>query len=419
MARHEAVQTIGPAADTERSEARATSEQAREFNRRGTLTVSGAHFAHDLYSSFLGVLIPAVQEKLGISLALASIMVPAQQMPSILQPYFGFLADRTSRRWFVVGAPAVAGISLSSVGLAPNVYLIILLLLISGLASAAFHAPAIALVGEFGGNKMGRAMSYFMAGGEMSRSLGPLLITGAIAALTLEGSAAVMVVGIAGSIILYFTLDTSASDAARRARPSVNIRPLIRARRRQIGGLFGYSIVNSMATTPFHFFLVKLLVDKGYSEWYAGIALSILFAAGVVGGLLGGSLSDRMGRRRMLFLAAFFTSPLYYLYLALENGSWAVLGMLAIAGVVAMSGRPTTLAVAQELLPEARGPIAGMMLATGFVTMSVSALAFGALGDAIGVEDAFWITTIISLFGVIFITMLPRKGEALAQAEGE
>ncbi|MEZ4570964.1 MAG: hypothetical protein R2849_11680 [Thermomicrobiales bacterium] len=60
-------------------------------------------------------------------------------MPSLLQPFIGILADRTSKRWFVVLAPAVAGISVSSIGLAPNVFVVLLLLFTAGFRLAAFH----------------------------------------------------------------------------------------------------------------------------------------------------------------------------------------------------------------------------------------------------------------------------------------
>jgi MFS transporter, FSR family, fosmidomycin resistance protein len=406
-------QTQTPAAKAETAEK--TTPREGEYNAKGTWIASGAHFAHDLYPSYIGVLIPFVQSKLGISLALASLMVPAQQMPSILQPFIGYFADRTSRRLFVVLTPGIAGLSLSMIGLAPHLAVVILLLLVSGLASAAFHAPAVAMVGEFGGPKMGRAMAIFMAGGELARTVGPLVITAAIALFTFEGSFVVMVFGIAASVILYFTLDTTEADARARAGNSVPIKPLIKARMKPLTGLFGYSIVKAIATVPFHFFLVALLVSKGYSEWYAGFALSILFGAGVIGGFIGGSVSDRIGRKKTLVAAAIATAPLFYLYLYLEDGSWWVLSLLVVAGMVSMSVRPISLAQAQELFPEARGPMAGMMLAVGFVTMSLASIGFGALADTIGIETAFWIIASMSFLALPFIAMLPQQGEPLAQ----
>ncbi len=384
------------------------------YDPKGVAVASFAHFSHDLYPSFIGPLVPAIQDKLGVSLAMASLMVPAQQMPSILQPFIGVVADRTSRRWFVVFSPALAAISLSSLGLAPNIAVVLLLLLVSGLASAMFHAPAVALVGEFGGRKMGRAMAFFMAGGEMSRTLGPILITGAIALFTLEGSFVVMIVGIVASIVLYLTLDTTVTDARRQAQTKVDIRPILRARRSPITGLLAYSILTGIATTPFHFFLVKLLVDKGHGEWYGGFALSTLFASGVVGGLIGGNLSDRVGRRAMLLAFTAATPPLLYFYLWAENGSWWVLGLLAIAGAITMAPRSVILAVGAEILPEARGPMAGMLLALGFVSMSIAALVFGAISDAIGIAEAYWFVPAIWFLALPCILLLPRRGAPLA-----
>ena len=145
---------------------------------------------------------------------------------------------------------------------------------------------------------MGRAMSIFMLGGELSRVMGPLLITGAIALFTLEGSFVVM-------YLRHRGLDHPAfqprhvrvrRQTARRA--AVSLKPLLRARRKPITGLLAFGILlTGIGTTPFSFFLVDLMVEKGHGHWYGAIALSTLYASGIVGGLAGGILSDRLGRR--------------------------------------------------------------------------------------------------------------------------
>jgi len=136
---------------------------------RATLPITFAHFAHDLYGSFTAVLIPPVQEKLGIPLAIASLMVPAQQLPSVLQPFIGVIADRRGKKLFVVLAPLVAAVSISSIGLAPHFALVLLLLFTAGLASASFHTPAVALAG-YGTSRLANTqchelvLSYWTAG---------------------------------------------------------------------------------------------------------------------------------------------------------------------------------------------------------------------------------------------------------------
>lgn len=386
---------------------------ASDFDQRGTLTVSGAHFAHDLYSSFLGPLIPAVQEKLGVSLFVASLMIPAQQMPSIIQPFVGAWADRSSKRLFVVLAPAVAALSVSAVGLAPHVALILLFLIASGLASAAFHAPSIALVGEYGGTQTGKAMSFFMFGGEASRAIGPLIITAAISWFTLEGSFVVAVFGLAASVILYFTVDTTKSDteAADRRKQNIAIRPLLRARVRWLTGLFGFNLMISTFNAPFSFFLVKYLLVEGRSEWFAGLSLSLFFAAGGFGGLFWGPLSDRIGRRKVLYLSLGVSPAIVWGYLLLEHISGLGLAVLVLAGVFSMASRPIMLAMAQEILPESRAQMSGLMLAFGFVTMSLITMAFGAISDQVGVETAIWYIPVFGILSLPFISLMPRRGE--------
>jgi FSR family fosmidomycin resistance protein-like MFS transporter len=378
------------------------------WDARGVLLMSWAHFAHDLYPSFLGVLVPAIQAKLGVSLFWASAMVPAQQLPSIVQPFLGYVADRTSRRWFVVLSPAVAALALSSIGIAPHFAVVLVLLLVSGLASAAFHAPAVALVGEFGGQRLGRAMAIFMAGGELARTVAPILLTAVIAHFTLDGMPLVMLVGLAASATLFLRLRTEASDEiARRHAGQVQLRRLIRERQRPFIGLLGSVVANTAAVTPPSFFLVEYLLQRGRSEWYGGLALSAFYASGIIGGLVGGSLSDWVGRRGALLLSSLGTAPLLALYLAIENGSSLMLPLLVLIGVFATPPRSVTLALANDIAPEARGLLSGFTLATSFVAQSIIALAFGAVAEAIGIERAFWLTVGASLAGVPFALLIP------------
>lgn len=375
---------------------------------KATLPISFAHFAHDLYGSFTAVLIPPVQAKLGIPLAVASLMVPAQQMPSVLQPFIGVLADRTSKRWFVVLAPGVAAVSISSIGLAPHFALVLLLLFAAGLASASFHTPAVALAGERGGSKTGLSMAFFLSGGDLARTVGPLFITAAIAWFTLEGSFVVMVFGLIASVILFFTIDTTESDLNQHSKERVAVLPLLRAKFRWIVALLAFVAVFGLGFVPFSIFLVKLLETKGYSSWYSGLSLSALFGAGVLGGFLGGILSDRFGRRIVMVLVTLGGVPLLYLYLWLNNGSWMVIPILFAAGILMRSARPIQLALMQDMVPEARGPSSGVLLAFQFVSQSLTGFGFGALADTIGIERAFWIVPAFALLAIPIVAFLPN-----------
>ena len=71
-----------------------------------------------------------------------------------------------------------------------------ILLIITGISSALFHVPAPVMIKKLASGEVGRGMSYYMFGGELARTLGPILITAAISFWTLEGSFRIMALGI-------------------------------------------------------------------------------------------------------------------------------------------------------------------------------------------------------------------------------
>ncbi len=66
-------------------------------------------------------------------------------------------------------------------------------------------------------------------------------------------------------------------------------------------------------------YLPAMLYDSGDSFWLAGASLSVLQLAGVVEAFFGGTLSDRFGRRLMIF-AIFPASVLMFVFLATGGG---------------------------------------------------------------------------------------------------
>jgi len=51
---------------------------------------------HDIFTSFLAPLLPLIIQKLGLSLTLAGSLAAFQQLPSLINPFLGLLADRGS-----------------------------------------------------------------------------------------------------------------------------------------------------------------------------------------------------------------------------------------------------------------------------------------------------------------------------------
>ncbi|MBT7783794.1 MAG: MFS transporter, partial [Anaerolineae bacterium] len=175
-----------------------TDEQIQEengFQAEQVFIISSGHFVHDVYSAFLAPLLPLLIEKFSLTLAMAGSLSAIMQSPALLNPLIGRLADKSNARKFVVFAPAVTATIMSAMGFASSYYALLITLVVAGVSVAAFHAPAPAMIARVSGKRVGKAMGWFMAGGELGRTLGPMLAVWAATAWTLEGMLRVAVLG--------------------------------------------------------------------------------------------------------------------------------------------------------------------------------------------------------------------------------
>src|SRR6267378_111936 len=101
------------------------------------------HFFVDLYSGALGALQPLLVDQFRMNFTEAGILAGILSFSSsVLQPAYGFLSDRFHSRLFTALAPAMAGVFISALGIAPSYGWLIALVLLGGCGVASFHPQA-------------------------------------------------------------------------------------------------------------------------------------------------------------------------------------------------------------------------------------------------------------------------------------
>ncbi len=387
-------------------------EDAGRFHTGRVLTVVSAHAVHDTYSAFLPPLLPRFIETLTLSTTQAGMLTVFLQAPSLLQPVIGHLADRYSLRLLVILAPALAAVLMSMMGLAPGYFVLAVILALAGLVSAGLHAVGPVVVGRQSGALLGRGMSLWMVGGELGRTIGPLVIVSAVGLLGMESTGWLMIFGLLTSAFLYVRLrdlpaPRRAVDSAGRALPGTPLGAVLRGMGPFLIPLSAIVGARAMLNAAITTYLPTYLTEEGATLWLAGASLSILEAAGVAGALLGGSISDRFGRRPVL-AAAMVVAPLLLIAFLLFGGATR-LPLLILMGFVALSITPVVMALVQEGFPENRALANGIYMALNFVLRSVAVVALGLLADSLGMQVAFMISGGVALLGVPFIALLPGR----------
>lgn len=376
------------------------------FKAAEILLLSFCHFVHDVYSSFLAPLLPLLIEKLSMSLTQAGFLSAVMQLPALINPFIGMLADRASLRYFVILAPAMTAIPMSLIGVAPTYGVLLLLLFLAGISVAMFHVPAPVMIARMAGTRKGRGMSFFMTGGELARTVGPLTAVGAVSLMGLEGFWPVMVVGIAASgwlFVRFRSVDLSFHNHKKKTSLATTFKNMRHVLMPLTFILLARSFMHGSMTA----FLPLFIQSQSGNIWLGGIALTLFEAAGVVGVLTAGSLSDYLGRRRMLFISL-VGAPLSVLLFVVSD-DWIRMLSLLSCGFMLLSTTPVMLALIQEHAGDSPAAANGMFMMTAFLARSSVVVLIGLIADRTGLQTAYLVSAAAGMVGIPFILMLPGR----------
>ena len=383
-------------------------EKQKKFQLKNVISISFAHFAHDTYSAFLAPIIPLLKAKLGINNTLVSLMFVAQQIPSLLNPFIGIIADNLKIRYLVILAPAVTTICMSLLGIAPFYIVILVLLFVMGLSSAMFHVPTPVLIKKISGDRIGKGMSFYMLGGEAARTVGPLIIVAAVDVWGLEGTFRLIPFGLLASLILYFRLrKINLSRDIPKNKSFKGIKETFVEHLPFFILIAGIMFFRGFMKTSISGFLPTYIDEKGGSLWLGGISLSIFEFAGAIGAYLAGTFSDKIGRLRMLTIITLVSPVLMFLFVSTEGAT--MFPVLLLLGFFLISSTPVLLALVMDIDSEHQAFLSGVFMFISFVSSSATALFIGILSDFIGLIATYKIASLLAFLAIPFVLILKRK----------
>ncbi len=377
------------------------------FHLTGVITISIGHFIHDVYSSFLAPLLPLLIEKLSMTLTQAGLLSTVMQLPALLNPWIGSLADRISVRWFLILAPALTAVPMSLIGLAPTYSVLLILMLFAGISVSVFHVPAPVVVARMSGNRKGMGMSFFMVGGEAARAVGPMVAVGIVALMGLEGFYPVMVVSFVCSALLF--VSTRDLPMTTTAAAPVPLLQTWRSMRHILMPIVGILVARGFMHGCMASFLPTFIAMNTGNLWLAGAGLTIFETAGVAGVMVAGTLSDRFGRRRMLTLSL-LGAPVSLLAFVWVDG-WAAYALLSLTGFTLLSTTPVMLALVQENAGKSPSAANGLFMMISFIARSAVVVIVGMTGDLIGLRTTFVIFSLVGFIGLPFVFKLPADNK--------
>ena len=381
----------------------------KRFQWDNVILISLAHLFHDTFSAFLAPVLPLIIEKLSISLTMSSFLNIAQRAPSLLNPYIGYISDKLKIRYLIIIAPALTATIMSLIGLAPTYTVLVLMLFAMGIGSSLFHVPSPVMIKKVSGSKPGMGMSFYMLGGELARTLGPLTILTAISFWTFEGTWRLIPLVIVLTILLWAKIrNISIQEEFKHNKTKTTPFSSLRKHKSFFIAISFFILFTSVLKSGISFFLPKYIIDQGNSLWVGGIALSIFQLSGALGTFLSGTISDFLGRRKTLLLSTITTPVLMYLFVVFSN-SYIALPILILLGISTFANTPVILTMVTSLSDENTAFINSIYMTISFIIGSVAIVLVGIIGDQLGLANTFKLSAIVALGAIPFVFKLGKQ----------
>ena len=379
-----------------------------QFKKPDVLILSFAHLAHDTFSAFLAPLLPLLIDKLGMSLSMSAFLDIIRRVPALFNPLLGLMAERTGIKYFVILTPAVTAISMGLIGLANSVTMLFILLFVAGISAALFHVPTPVVVKEASGNRVGTGMSFFMVGGELARTVGPLLAISAVSVWSLEEIYRLIPLGLIASLVLYIKLkNLDGNRQIHKPKEKGDTHKLLRLYWPFFIAVGGFICFQAAMKSALTLYLPVYLTGQGASLWFAGISLSVLQFFGVIGTFWAGNISDRIGRRKTLVISSIGSVLFMALFILTQN-----IVVLGILGLFLFASGPVLMATFQDTESSLPTFMNSMYMFINFGVSSLVVFVLGLVGDAIGLERTYQLCVVFAVgtIPVAFIlTGLSRK----------
>jgi len=297
-------------------------------------------------------------------------------------------------------------IMLSLTGIAQNYILIVIFAGLAGLGTAAFHPQASTMINVLSGSRKAVLLSIFIAFGNMGFALSPLLLVPLFQTYGLHATIVTVIPGILVALLLYFFAPRNESLIGTAPAFSVVLKSL-KLVSHELSAIVGVIAIRSLAYTGMLTMLPLYFKSESLSNIAAGHLVTIMLAAGAAGGILGGLISDKFGRKRLIIGSLILATPFFITFLFTQGAISTI--FLALGGASLLSSFSVTVVAAQEAIPENKALAAGLTMGFAGGVGGIAVIFIGRIADIWGLTSALSVLFMLPMIAGLFAFLMKSR----------
>jgi FSR family fosmidomycin resistance protein-like MFS transporter len=387
----------------------AESDKSEGTRRRILIALVGCHTINDFYGVIVPIMLPAIRASFGLSYSAVAI-VPFLTLATsaVLQPTLGYLADRRAlrRALMAIGFVAVA-IAMLGLGQSGSYVAVLAAAICLGIGASTYHPQSATLLRYFFDQKnRGLAQGVHGIGNAAGFALAPLVMAYLLRQTDWNHAATIVAFpALVGAVIAVVVLREPVTRGSPGLLAGVT-RPLLLL-----------TVVNGLAlaaSSGFTTWLPSYYVLHGFNLSNAALLTAAMSAAAFVAQPLGGTISDRIGRRNLIVVALTGAAISLGCFLIAPSIVWAI-GLSIVISFWMSLMPPVMMVYASELASgERTGTAVGVVWGLATTISAVSLPITGKIIDLAGgqIAPAYAMIAMIAIVAAVVALRLPQRRSA-------
>jgi FSR family fosmidomycin resistance protein-like MFS transporter len=333
------------------------------------------------------------------------VMMVLNLTSSVIQPIFGFISDRFNTAWFIPVGLLWTAATMGLLGWSPNYPVVLLLVGLAGLGTAAFHPRAMMTVYLLSGDKKGLGTAVFSMGGNLGFAIGPIIGGFLVLGFGLHATMGLLpACALLFLLIIFYPGDALRREPVKKEKKDQSLESEISIPWRPLTALCLIVTLRSWVYLSFITFLPLFLQGQGIELQTGSMILTVFLASGAVAGLYGGHLSDRFGRKRIIVYSSLLYPVLAVMMIYFQGPLLWIFA--AASGAALLASFSVTIVLAQELMPKHLGLASGLMLGLSFGTGGLGSALSGYLADKYGLAQTFWLLALVPILAAVLTVFI-------------
>jgi FSR family fosmidomycin resistance protein-like MFS transporter len=382
------------------------------INKRAIFALFLIHFIGDFFQSFIRPLLPVLANKFELSLAQVGMITGvATFMAFLIQPIFGYLADRYKTRMILLIGSFAGAICIPMVGVVPYFGFVLLLIALGSISSAIYHPTAAGMVSVYAGQRTGLAMSFFGLGGTLGFTLGPLVCSAYVTLVGMHRLPILTLLGVLVFAILFIMIPATESTEATKKDFVDSLKESLAEVWKPIVLIWSIAFSRAFVEQSLLTFIPVLTADEGYSLVSVGGIVSLFTIGGSISALICGHLVDRIGYKPV-YVFSFVLSPPFILLFINATG-WLVYPLAFVSGLLLLATLFPAVALAQKVAPRGRSLVSSIVMGLALGISGLLMPLVGRMADFFSIRSTLSCIALIPLVVLLLIRYLPepdRKG---------